>query len=309
MDTKNKKLLIGFTVVAVGAGGYFLYKHLKKKGSLKIADAFRESVQQDTLPAPAAAKPASTPSGYKPKPANSTLPLKRGSKGILVKDVQTALVKQYGGSILPKYGADGYYGQEMETALKSKGLSTTIDNDLYAKILASKSSAEPQSQQPTQAADMSPATIASLLHGAILSGDVTKALEALWKIKNVTHYIKVNEKFKETRLIVSKTIVTALLDRFTSETNRTKIKAQLYRIGLKYNGSKWSLSGAMGAVSNRLITIQRAKIWDNSGKTMSVPNNTIIGTFIDANNGLTEFQTLDGKRLFIQTTAISYHHD
>jgi hypothetical protein len=39
---------------------------------------------------------------------------------------------------------------------------------------------------------------------------------------------------------------------------------------------------------------------------MMIPKGTIIGEYLDANNGVTEVETLDGKRLFIKTTSISY---
>ena len=45
------------------------------------------------------------------------MPLKKGSKGIAVKTLQTALISL--GYNLPRYGADGDYGNETETAVKA----------------------------------------------------------------------------------------------------------------------------------------------------------------------------------------------
>ena len=45
------------------------------------------------------------------------MPLKKGSKGVAVKVLQTALISL--GYNLPRYGADGDYGNETETAVKA----------------------------------------------------------------------------------------------------------------------------------------------------------------------------------------------
>ena len=45
------------------------------------------------------------------------MPLKKGSKGVAVKALQTALISL--GYNLPRYGADGDYGNETETAVKA----------------------------------------------------------------------------------------------------------------------------------------------------------------------------------------------
>jgi len=313
MEKRTKFLLIGSGVVAV-VGGYFLYKHLTKDASPKSISDFEDAVNENKLPAPStsAPKPAKAPSSYKPAPANSTFPLKRKSKGTLVKDVQAALMKKYGGAILPKYGADGYYGEEMQVALTKSGIELTIDSDLYAKIIAGTAGNKAVgSKEPPKAATESADTIADLLYSGLDQRNIATTLRALGKITNVTHYIKINEKFKTKRVNggVRMTIATALGRTFMFDPERTKYRAQLYRIGLKWRNDKWALAGTFGEVSNRLVTIKRAKIWDNSGNHLTVPKATIVGSFVAANNGLTEFLTLDGRRLFIDTKSISYHHD
>src|SRR3989338_1453419 len=111
----------------------------------------------------------------------------------------------------------------------------------------------------------------------------------------------------EKNRIKKATIPTALDRVFPVNPERNKYRAQLYTIGLKWRNDKWALAGLSGAPSGRLITIERAKVWNATGKFMIVPRATIIGTFISARNGLTEFQTLDGKQLYINTTQIKYH--
>jgi hypothetical protein len=133
------------------------------------------------------------------------------------------------------------------------------------------------------------------------------ASTALKQIKNVSGYTAVNTIFKKTRInFVRKTLVTALLDRFNSSSKKKQINAELYRIGLKYDGSQWALSGFYGLGIDQLITIEPTHIWDDEGRKMNVPIATILGEYLDANNGVTEFETLDRRRLFVKTTSISY---
>ena len=106
--------------------------------------------------------------------------------------------------------------------------------------------------------------------------------------------------------MVRKTLVTALLSRFNSSTKKKQINAELYRIGLKYDGTQWALSGIYGVAIDQLITIKPTHIWDDDGRKMNVPTATILGEYLDANNGVTEFETLDRRRLFVKTTSISY---
>lgn len=311
MEQKTKYLLLGVGVIALGTGGYFLYKHLTKKGTQSAIDDFKEAVEENNLPTPnpTPSKPK-IPIGFKPKPATSSFPLVMKSKGSLVKAVQTALMKKYP-DVLPKYKNDGYYGNELKDALVSKGIPTEIDKELYDKILAGKAGKPSEGKKDDDSSDqLSPESIADLLYSGIIQRDIDTCLRALWKIKNVKGYTKVNEVFKTKRISgVRKTIATALSHAFPTDPNRKKYRAQLYTIGLKWRGEQWALSGTFGEVTDRLVTIKRAKIWDNEGNSLMIPNRTIIGSFVSAKNGLTEFLTLDGRRLFIDTTAIKYHHD
>jgi hypothetical protein len=316
MEQRTKYVLIGLGLLAAGTGAYFWYKQ-KEKGPQKTADDFKDDLEEgkfNELPAPKP-KPSKVPSGYKPAPANSVFPLKRKSKGTLVKDVQNALIKHYGSDSLPKYGPDGFYGEEMETALAKYGISSTIDAPLYAKIITGK--AGNKAPKADKKDDKKPAktvllddTIADLIYSGIIQKNISTVLRGLWKIKNVTHYIKVNEKFKQKEFdYVSKTIPTALSDAFPFDPERKKYRAQLYTIGLKWRNNKWALAGFLTGLEDRLVTIKRAKIWDAKGKALFVPAQTLIGLFVRAKNGLTEFETLEGRHLFVETTSIKYHHD
>ena len=130
-----KYLLLSLGVIALGTGGYFLFKKILKKNSdediQSAINRIGSGEDELVIPAPSSSSsstPAITTSssssstGYKPAPQNASFPLKKKSKGTLVKDIQMALIRQYGASILPRWGADGDYGTELETALISKGL-------------------------------------------------------------------------------------------------------------------------------------------------------------------------------------------
>ncbi|WP_343636283.1 hypothetical protein [Fluviicola sp.] len=306
MEKGTKYLLIGAGVLALGTGGYFLYQHLTKKGTQEAVDDFTEKVEDNQLPT-GSGKPK-IPSGYKPKPATTTFPIKMKSKGALVKNVQSALLKKYP-EALPKYGADGYFGKELQTALTKHGISTTIDKELYDQILSGKAF-KGSGNDDSNETPLSPDSIADLLYSGIIQTNIDTCLRALWKIKGVKGYTKVNEVFKTKRIDgVRKTIATALSHAFPDDPERKKYRAQLYTIGLKWRNDQWALSGLSAEPENRLITVKRTKIWDNTGNFLMIPNGTIIGTLLSAKNGLTEFLTIDGRNLFVDTTAIRYHHD
>ena len=292
MEKKTKYLLVGLGVVTVGAGAFLYLQHQKKKKQ-SANDSITNSFTSNSLPIP------SKPSSHSGSSSSSGFPLKKGSKGTLVTNLQNALIKKYGASILPKYGADGGFGSETVNALASKGFPTIVTSEVFSQIVIGGGTTSNNSS-PTS-------SIAKSIHSALSQNSLTKALTALSRIKNVAGYSVVNSEFKKTRVgLVRKTLVTALLDQFYSSTKKKQINAEFYRIGLKYDGSKWALSGFYGLGIDQLITIEPTHIWDDDGRKMNVPTATILGEYLDANNGVTEFETLDRRRLFVKTTSISY---
>lgn len=301
MEKRTKYILIGLGVVAVGTGAYVYYQFQKKKRESTTRE-FENAINTNSV-----TLPTNTPSYTPTKPSSSSsgssgFPLKKGSRGTLVSNLQNALIKKYGSTILPKYGADGGFGSETYNALVSKGLPTVIDEDAFTRIVLESGS----SSSSTSSGGSSSSQIASNLHAAIRDDDFSAVITELKRIKSVTSYSAVSTIFKQTRIgFVRKTIVTALLDQFTSSTEKKSLNQEFYRIGLKYDGSKWSLSGFSGMI-DRLVTIEPTRVWDESGRTLNVPKATILGEYLDANDGVTEFETLDGRRLFVPTQSISY---
>ncbi len=121
---------------AAGVLGYFGFQWWKdNKGNKAQNNAKINLPNSSYLPGnnpsdSTGARPAqrALPSG------NNDFPLKKGSKGAHVKALQMALIAKYGSSILPKYGADSDFGNEVAAALLKEGLPPTIDEGTFNVI-------------------------------------------------------------------------------------------------------------------------------------------------------------------------------
>lgn len=294
----GKYLLIGFGIVALSGGIYYLVNRGKSNSSLVSNDLLVPTEDEDEP------KPSASSGG-----GSSGFPLKRGSRGDLVKNVQQMLIQKYGATILPKYGADGIWGSEMDMALISKGLPTNIDADTFTQLItgeavpASTATTAPAADKPK----FNPELLATNLRLAILDNNLDKALTSLSKIYTVKGYSMVNEEFKKVRIGgVRKTIVNALLTKFYQDSQKKKLNEQFYRMGLKYDGSQWSLSGVGQILCDQIKSISPTRVWNAKGTAINVPRHTILGEFLDGKNGITRFQTLDGQILYTNTKCICY---
>jgi len=289
-NNKGKYILIGLGVVAIA--GTAIYFATKNKNKSNFEDEIESSFETNST------LPVRTGGG------SSGFPLKKGSRGDLVKNVQEALVSKYGAGILPKFGADGSWGSEMQTALIAKGLPTTITADDFTKIIGPGGTGITNT---TKKKKFRPALVASNLRIAIIDDNLSKALRSLSVLKSVKGYTAVNTEFKKKRIGgVRKTVVNALLSKFSGTSEKKKLNSHFYRFGLKYNGSQWSLSGLGQILCDQLKTTEETDVWNASGLRIRVPKHTILGHFIDGKNGITKFKTLDDKTLFINTKCICY---
>lgn len=109
---KATKILLLVTPALIGAA--VIYMMQKKKSKFKTAKQLPPATPPVTTN-----KTVDTANGF---------PLKKGSKGSLVKQLQTALIAAYGTSILPKYGADGDWGTETDTAMQKMVGVTVVNN-------------------------------------------------------------------------------------------------------------------------------------------------------------------------------------
>ncbi len=115
-QNKRKIILIGLGVLGTGVAGFLGWNYWKKKKANQEEDT--SSITESSSMSNAPAK-------------NDNFPLKRGSKGNRVTQLQNALVKKYGASILPKYGVDGMFGQEVEAALVRAKMQTSVNETTY----------------------------------------------------------------------------------------------------------------------------------------------------------------------------------
>ena len=302
--SKGKFILLGLGVVAIASAGIgFYYLTRPKKSKDLTFDNPTSTPSNNPI-----VLPVKTGGG-----SSSGFPLKRGSRGQLVKNLQEALINKYGTSILPRFGADGHWGSEMQTALIAKGLPTTISADDFTNIVTSNVSTGSGSDSPDppkKKRKFRPALVASNLRIAILDNDFSKALRSMSILKSVKGYSAVNTEFKKKRIGgVRKTVVNGLLTAFRGASQKKKLNAHFHRIGLKYNGRQWSLSGPKvgGLLNGALLqTINDTSVWSPSGLKMNITKDTILGEFIEANKGVTRFRTAHNEELLIHTKHISY---
>lgn len=123
MKKSNRGQFLVFAVIlAATYAGYTLYKKYKQKKDEQSGDGS----------ASAGPRTGGGTTTTAPKDIFANFPLKKGSSGVLVKQLQTALLAQ--GGKLPKYGADGKFGAETEAALKSLYSITSVDEARFKYI-------------------------------------------------------------------------------------------------------------------------------------------------------------------------------
>lgn len=297
---QRKKIII--TTLAVGATGilgYFGWQYFKKKKKQSKTDdieALIRNIDKPIVftPEPPTSKPKAKPRATVYNPivtAESTddFPLKKGSKGENVRRLQEALITKYGKQTLPKFGADGDFGSEMVTALKKLGLPATITQSTFNVI--------------AQGTTPNPSSIGKELYSAASAKDYGKAISLLKKMKSVDDYTTANNVFKENRINgVRQTIVNGLLYVFSTETQKQNIKFEFLRMGLQFDGSKWSLSGFDGLP---VVTIIPTNVWINATDSVKVPAKMVLGNEVSKRLDYTLFEN-GGKHFLVQSKSVKY---
>jgi len=301
---KQQKKKIIVTSVAVGAAGilgYFGWKYLKKKKEAKKTDDIdavlkNMSKTYETTPVvtnPPRPKTTTTKTNYSSTTANTIskedFPLKKGSKGSNVRLLQEALIAKYGKSLLPKYGADGDFGTETVNALKKVNLPATIDQSTFNVI--------------TQPVKVDPAALGKQLYNAAVSKNYSQALSILKKMQSTTDYASANEVFKENRINgVHQTIVNGLLNTFSSDAQKQAIKFEFLRMGLQFDGAKWSLSGFDG---RSIVTMETTTVWVNATDGVKVPARMVLGNEVTRRLDYTLFEN-GGRYFLVNTKSVQY---
>jgi hypothetical protein len=332
-DTKKKQLkkmlLVGVGLTATGVAGYFGWQYYKKQKGAKgktttfspPADPIPEYqptspsyTPTDTPPSTPSytppktnptSKPTYTPSyeitpssdygNYNSTPkTTSAFPLKRGSKGDKVRRLQQALVAQHGSSILPRYGADGDFGSELANALTKLKYPTRISESLFNVITSSKGA--------------NTNSLAKQILGALNIHDFPKTISLLKQIGSVEEYTTVSAEFKNYRVNggVRQTLVNGALNAFIDTKQKQSVRMEFLRIGLKFDGSKWTLSGLDGYGNSQIITTRPTKIWLDGINSKPVPARMVLGTPISQRLDYTLFEN-SGQHFVVATNDIKIY--
>lgn len=297
---RKKKIII--TTLAVGATGiigYFGWQYFKKKKQASgnhdidtlIMNMDQPIVTTPVLPTikPKTKPKVSTYSSTVTAEGNDDFPLKKGSKGDNVKRLQDALLTKYGKQTLPKYGADGDFGSEVVAALKKLGLPATITESTLNVI--------------AQGTVVNPSTLGKDLYTAVLAKDYSKAIALLKKMRSTDDYTAANNVFKQERINgVRQTIVNGLLNVFTTDIQKQAIKFEFLRMGLQFDGSKWSLSGFDGSP---IVTLVPTSVWVNATESVKVPARMVLGNEVSKRLDYTLFEN-GGKHFLVQTKNVKY---
>ncbi|MBS1610430.1 MAG: hypothetical protein JSS70_17075 [Bacteroidetes bacterium] len=298
---KKKIIIASFAVGAAGILGYFGWQYLKKKKAAKNGADLDEMLKAATTatsayePGIINTQPKTTTTGRStytiPKSAEdkNAFPLKKGSKGSNVQLLQEALLAKYGKSILPKYGADGDFGSETVNALKKAGLSATINESTFNVL--------------TQGKKADKSTIGDDLYNATAAKNYNKVLSLLKQMQSTDDYSAANEVFKTNRINgVRQTVVNGLLNTFTSDAQKQQIKFEFLRMGLQFDGNKWSLSGFDG---KPIVTAEATTVWINAVDGVKVPAKMVLGNEVTRRLDYTLFEN-NGKYFLVNTKSVNY---
>lgn len=313
-NKKQQKKKIVLTTLAVGAAGilgYFGWQYYKKKKKDKT-DAepvinFKRKEETDPITVPIKVDtPIYRPViKTKPKPkvkpiyqnpyidtepvSKDGFPLSRGSRGDKVKALQEVLIAKYGKQILPRYGADGDFGSEMAAALKKLKMPATISESTYNVLV--------------QGHEAVTTSMAKQIFTAASKNDFNATVKLLKQLRTKDDYKQTSEEFKNYRLNggVRQTLVNGLLNTFTKDEQKQAIRFEFLRMGLQFDGKKWSLDGFDGF---SIVTIEPTTVWANSNESIAVPARMVLGNEITKRLDYTLFEN-NGKHFLVQTKSIT----
>jgi predicted CopG family antitoxin len=303
---RQKKIIIGsIAVAATGILGYFGWKYLQDKKKETGETGFKRK-EPEYIPPPAPVPPVKVV--YVPvekqkkespwkrtenktgnyQPEASEFPLKPGSRGEKVRMLQDTLIAKHGRQYFPKYGADGQFGIEMARGLAKLKLPATISESVYHVLVEGAEQV----------------SLADLLKQAAEKKDFAKAIALLKRIKNTDGYTEVNKEFSTLRINggVRQTVVNGLLNSFTKPIEKEAIRLQFLRMGLQYDGKKWSLSGLDGLP---LVTIRQSRVWVSKTESFEVPARMVLGNEITRKSGYILFEN-KGRHFLIHEQSVNH---
>lgn len=300
-------LLYGLGIGAMLGGGYLLYNYWRNRASLQ-----RElETSVSTLTPSGAFTTTLIPSVTINR---NEFPLRKGASGVLVKEVQKALLAMTGKPSLIiretsfKNGQpDGIFGSGTEHALRAAGYPTALTENSFSTLIA-KNTAVGGSEAGDIAREVIEAANKQNLFG-VLSG--------LKKIPSVEGYKRVSMYFQNIRVLGIR--VTSLVNALLSvafkdkELEKEKIRAEFSRMGLKQQpDGVWYIpaSGPLGNFDDayertqqewQMAMAYKATLLRSGDGTFIVPEvlpNTVIGYVTGNTNGVTRILTQSGETVF-----------
>lgn len=310
-SVNGKKVFIyALALGAVGGAVYLTHEYLKRKKNIEkrpddASDNSDTIIINNTLPASYRTSSTSTSSGSS---SRDSFPLKRGSRGQRVLQLQQALASILGASVMnANGGVDGVFGAGTSNALKQAGYSEVINETLFNTIIER---AGLRTGAGTSAYD--PKTLARDLYKSAQVKNLEDVLVLLKRIRSASEYSSVSEHYKKLGFI-SRTVVTDLLDYAfkTNEGAKQLIRNEFLRMGLKVDASgKWSVPTAQAGLSGRLykdlITLRDTLVIDSRSNRIPVRKNTILGEEFKIANGMTWFRSVDKSILQVPTQDVTY---
>jgi hypothetical protein len=283
----SSKVFLGtFLVLAVAGGGYLVYERLRRKPTLIESGGDPDIVNN--------ALPAQTTSAKVSASRNDSFPLKRGSRGTRVRQLQQALAERHGIDMTSYGGIDGEFGPGTASALMKAGYDEVIYENTFKAIVGGS----------TLVSSSAAMTQAKSLYAAAREKNVAGVINALKAFKSTGDYAAVNSYYKD---LFGRTIVTDLLDYAFpyDEAARNSAKTEFLRMGLKVNASGiWSLQGL--SPHRDVITMRPTFVIDKLNNRIPVEKNTILGDEVRVANGITWVKSIDNTLLQVPTQDVKY---
>jgi peptidoglycan hydrolase-like protein with peptidoglycan-binding domain len=304
-------LVYGLGAGALLGGGYLLYNYLQD----------RQAMQRSGLPQVPSIPiiPRSTVLPSSSSSTSSGFPLKRGSRGELVRMLQQALLSKGGAaatairrtSMRSNGSPDGVFGGGTESALRAAGLPTVIDRSTFQQISSATASGA--------TGETSTSAIARELVQAANGRNLFATLSALKKIPDVSGYVAVSNAFKASRILGIR--VTSLVNGLLSvafksnEPGKVKIRAEFRRMGLQQDRrGVWRIPG-LGRLSEEYdeqryrderdllsLAVTRKptllKLSNGDYRVPPVNTNTVVGYVTREHRGITQLITRDGQTVY-----------
>ncbi|MFM2224275.1 MAG: hypothetical protein RJA07_477 [Bacteroidota bacterium] len=159
-------------------------------------------------------------------------------------------------------------------ALQKVHIPTTIDESTYNLLVKGTS---PDSD-----------TLAQTLVRSAITRNFNKVIEALKQLRSTDDYAKVSSQFKLHRVNgVHQTLVNGLLHSFVPEDQKQQIRMEFLRMGLKYDGNKWALSGIEKKL---IITTLPTWVYATGNEKIKVPAGVVLGNEWKQQNGIIFFE-------------------